>query len=997
MSTGEKLEVEVRAKIDPSMTRELNKATQGFEQFGKAAEGASPKVDAQIQKMENLKRSSTEVGKGMLVAGAAIGAGVFFAVQAFADFDKALSGYKAVSQASRAETEALTAEAMRLGEQFGKSASEVVDAATALNKAGVSTADILGGALQGALNLAATDTIALADAAEAASIAMVQFGLAGEDVPHLADLLAAGAGEAVGSVSDLTLGMKQSGLVAGQFGLSVEETVGTLSAFAAAGLVGSDAGTSFKTMLLALASPSGAAAKEMARLGLSAYDAQGNFIGVEALAGELQRTMGGLSQESRNAAMSIIFGQDAIRASTELYKLGAQGVDEWTKKVDQTGYASRVAAEKLNNLTGDWQKLVVSIENGLIESGSAADGFLRPVIQAVTGVVQAFNDLPESAKGATLAFAATSSGALLLAGAVLTIAPKLLEAKQAYDKLTAASPGFSSGLSKAAKAAEIAGAAFAGLLIAGRIGNHLTGTGRSFEEMAQQILKASNAGDKFSQTFDADFLKHAGGNLLGEMKVGNLQDLFKASDQDDFNGFMNNVVKGLTGYEAQVHRATNAISQADKVLANMATSGNTKAAADGFAQFAKASGEAGLSQEKLFARFPDYINSLRAQATQMKVNLSEEELYQWAIGNTPAKIEAYKSSLAGKTQAEAVAAEQTERFSEALAEIGVSASGAIENLSAFTDWLISAGLMTLSTRDATSQYEEAIDGLKGKTDEIMATHIQLGGVLNETASDFDLNTEAGRAANGVFAELAQKGLASASAFAKNGESQEVVQGQLVKTYDNMVLAAQGFGLSEDAAIALTREVLKVPPGVDIKSWMSEQARIEAEKTKAAMDAIDGRVVKTYTQNLVENINRQITQQRTESDPSMTAFEPGTFAPGKAAGGAIYGSGPKGVDKDLYRLARGEHVMTSEEVDAMGGQAAVYAMRAAVRSGRAYSAAGTSAAGGSSGPSGPVEMVGTLELNADATKATFRGIARGEAADVVRQADQQSAYTRTGRP
>ncbi|MEV8079758.1 phage tail tape measure protein [Pseudarthrobacter oxydans] len=975
MSTGEKLEVEVRAHIDSSMERDLKKAAQGFEQFGKSAEGAGLKVDAQAKKMEDLKRASTEVGRGMLVAGAAIGAGVFFAVQAFANFDKSLSGFKAVSGATKAETDALTDTAMRLGEQFGKSASEVVDAATALNKAGVSTADILGGALQGALNLAATDTIALADAAEAASIAMVQFGLAGEDVPHLADLLAAGAGEAVGNVSDLTLGMKQSGLVAGQFGLSVEETVGTLSAFAAAGLVGSDAGTSFKTMLLALASPSGVAAKKMAELGLSAYDAQGNFIGIEALAGELQRTMGGLSQESRNAAMSIIFGQDAIRASTELYKLGAAGVDEWTKKVDQTGYASRVAAEKLNNLTGDWQKLVVSIENGLIESGSSADGFLRPVIQQVTGVVQAFRDLPESAKGAVLAFAATSSGALLLAGAVLTIAPKLLEAKQAYDKLTAASPGFTGGLSKAAKAAEIAGAAFAGLLIAGRVGNHLAGTGRSFEEMAQQILKASNAGDKFSATFDADFLKHASGNLLGEMKVGNLQDLFKASDQDDFNGFMNNAVKGLTGYEAQVHRATNALSQADKVLANMATSGNTKAAADGFSQFAKASGDAGLSQEKLFARFPEYINSLRAQATQMKVNLSDEELYQWAIGNAPAKITAYTNSITGKSQAEAASAAATEKFSEALAEIGVSASGAIENLSAFTDWLISAGLMTLSTRDATAQYEEAIDGLGQKTADIMATHVQLGGVLNETATDFDLTSEAGRAGNAVFAELAQKGLASAAAFAKNGESQEVVQGQLVKTYNNMVTAAQGFGLSEDAAVALTREVLKVPPGVDVKSWMSEQARIEAEKTKAAMDAIDGRVVKTYTQNLVENINRQITQQRTESDPSMTAFEPGTFAPGKAAGGAIYGDGPKGVDKDLYRLAKGEHVLTSDEVDRMGGQAAVYAMRAAIRSGVARPAAAPAAAAPAAGPAQGVNVEQIVIQQVDDTIGTSHAVTR----------------------
>lgn len=987
MSTVEKLEVEVRANIG-NMEQQLEKAGRSVEKFGKSADAAGEKVQAQARKMEDMKRASTEVGKGMLLAGATIGAGVFLAVKAFSDYEKALSGFRAVSGATRGETEALTQTAMKLGESFGVSASEVVNAATALNKAGVSTADILGGALQGAMNLAATDTLAVADAAEVAAIAMTQFGLAGKDVPHLADLLAAGAGEAVGSVSDLTLGLKQSGLVAGQFGLSVEETVGTLSAFAAAGLVGSDAGTSFKAMLLALASPSGAAAKKMAELGLSAYDAQGDFIGIEGLAGQLQTTMGGLSQESRNAALSIIFGQDAIRSSTVLYNIGAKGVEDWTRKVDQSGYASKVAAEKLNNLDGDWKKLTVSIENSMIDMGSSADGFLRPVIQAVTGTVQAFRDLPEPVKGAVLAFAGISSGALLLGGAVLTIAPKLIDAKQAFDKLSDASPRLTGGLGKAAKAAEIAGAAFAALLIAGRIGNELSGQGRSFEEMAQQIMKASQAGDKFGETFNKDFLKHASGNLLGEMNVGNLKDLFKASDQDDFNGFMNNAVKGLTGYEAQVHRATNTIAQADKVLANLATSGNTKAAAADFQQFAKASGEAGLSHEKLFARFPEYINSLRAQATQMKVNLSDEELYQWAIGNAPAKIEAYASSIAGKTQAEAAGAAAAEKFSAALDEIGVSASGVIVNLQAFTDWLVSAGLMTLSTRDATAQYEEAIDELGAKTAEIMKTQAQLGGVLTENAADFDLTTEAGRAANGVFAELAQKGLASASAFAKNGESQEVVQGQLVKTYDNMVIAAMGFGMGKEEAEALTRSILKVPAGVDIKTWMDQQARIEAEKTKAALDLIDGRVVRTYTEHrnttFIDTVRSDsvVNGSGTSHDGAKKAY---------ASGGAVAGPGAKGVDSVRAMLAPGEHVLTASEVDRMGGQAAVYAMRAAVRSGSAYRspASATPAAAGPVNVGAPDVKVFIGNEQIDARIETVSG-------RVISRADKQTSRTRVGR-
>jgi TP901 family phage tail tape measure protein len=99
----------------------------------------------------------------------------------------------------------------------------------------------------------------VADAAQIAATALTQFKLEGSDIPHVADLLAAGAGKAQGSVDDLSQALNQGGLVASQAGQSIEDTTGVLAAFAAAGLIGSDAGTSLKTALIALEKPSTAA------------------------------------------------------------------------------------------------------------------------------------------------------------------------------------------------------------------------------------------------------------------------------------------------------------------------------------------------------------------------------------------------------------------------------------------------------------------------------------------------------------------------------------------------------------------------------------------------------------------------------------------------------------------------------------------------------------------------------------------------------------------
>src|SRR5207342_2492910 len=196
----------------------------------------------------------------------------------------------------------------------------------------------------GALNLAATGNLDVADSAEVAATAMAQFNLSGRDVPHIADLIAAGAGKAQGEVSDMAAALKQSGLVASQFGLSIEETTGTLAAFANAGLIGSDSGTSFKTMLLSLASPSAKAAGLMKELGIAAYDAQGNFVGITQLAEQLKQKLGPLSQAQRDAALATIFGTDAIRAANVLYKEGGQGITDWTSKVNDSGFAAEAAA-----------------------------------------------------------------------------------------------------------------------------------------------------------------------------------------------------------------------------------------------------------------------------------------------------------------------------------------------------------------------------------------------------------------------------------------------------------------------------------------------------------------------------------------------------------------------------------------------------------------------------------------------------------------------------
>lgn len=408
-------------------------AAQGYMSGMDAVQRKTAETGSEIEKLNQKKQAFTQLGVAAMGFGAAAAAGVGIAISRFADFDQQMSYVQAATHETASNMNLLRDAALEAGARTVYSAAEAAGAVEELAKAGVSTADILSGGLDAALDLAAAGGMQVADAAAVAATTLKQFGLQGEQASHVADLLAAGAGKAQGDVSDMSQALKQGGLVANQFGLSVDETVGTLSAFASAGMLGSDAGTSFRTMLLRLANPSGEAAAKMKELGINAYDAQGQFVGMSGLAGQLQSSLSRLTQEQQNAALAIIFGQDAIRGANVLLQQGAAGIDLWTDKVNDQGYAAETAALRLDNLKGDVEQLGGAFDTALIQSGSGANEALRSLVQIVTGAVGAFTDLPEPVQQGALYLAAAASAVGLLSGAFLIGVPRVAEFKSVVN------------------------------------------------------------------------------------------------------------------------------------------------------------------------------------------------------------------------------------------------------------------------------------------------------------------------------------------------------------------------------------------------------------------------------------------------------------------------------------------------------------------------------------------------------------------------------------
>jgi TP901 family phage tail tape measure protein len=398
--------------------------------LGNQASTSSKKTaDASRTATQQAKKDIHELERAQTAIAAAGVLTVGMILKSAADFDQAMSHVQAATHESADNMDLLREAAIDAGARTVFSATEAANGIENLAKAGVSTADILGGALDGALNLAAAGTLAVADAAEITATALTQFQLDGSQASHVADLLAAGAGKAQGEVSDMALALKYAGVPAAGLGVSIEQTAGTIALLAKNGIVGEQAGTSLRGMLSSLTSPSKVAALEMEKLGISVFDARGNFLGLDGVAGQLKTRLGGLTQQERANSLGRIFGNEQLQAANVLYREGAKGVHEWTKQVNDAGYAAETAAIKQDNLKGDAEKLGGALSSLFIDLGEGGQGPLRDLTQLVTDLVGGLDALPGPVKAAALGVLLLGTAAVGLSLAATKIGPPFLAAR----------------------------------------------------------------------------------------------------------------------------------------------------------------------------------------------------------------------------------------------------------------------------------------------------------------------------------------------------------------------------------------------------------------------------------------------------------------------------------------------------------------------------------------------------------------------------------------
>jgi len=934
------------------------------------------------------------VGKASMIFGGAILAGVGIAVKSFMEFDSAMSEVQASTHETSANMDLLREAAINAGADTAFSAKEAAQGIDELAKAGVSTKDILGGGLTGALSLAAAGSLGVGEAAEIAATALTQFKLSGDKVPHLADLLAAGAGKAQGSVQDMGMALKQAGLVAASTGLSIEETTGGLAAFASAGLIGSDAGTSFKSMLQRLTPQSAEAQAKMDELGISAYDAQGKFVGLAKFSENLKTAFAGQSDEARNAAMGVIFGSDAVRAANVLYEQGAQGISDWTDKVNDAGYAAVTASIKQDNLAGDLEKLGGSFDSLLIKSGGGLAESLRGLVQGAEDLVDAFGKIPAPVLNAGAGIAGIAGSALLVGGAVMSALPKLMEFRGSMSALAEASPRAAGGINRVAKAAGLAAVALVGLEIFNAVAYDKRV--HSTEEIGNAILRLNKAasGEGISALDGqlSDFGNFAGKRIAPDINsaADAIARITHPQDSDGINRWADKAF-GWTGLaKSNTTQVDEALGKVGDELGNLVKNGGADAAAKSFSKLSDEFIKNGSSAQDALDHVPGYKDALLGLATQAGVVLEGQDLLDFAMGKVPASMQGAATATETYTTAAGQAAPVTEQMAKDLEAVGLSAEGAVTDIDAFAQSLFAAGLLSLSSSDASIAYQDSIDKMTAS--------------VKENGTTLDINTEKGRANQSAFNGIAQAAITSAEAHAKetfaskgSAAAQGELQGALGQSYKDLITAAGQLGITGDAADTMARKALGIPKKIPIDTWVKDQASGTLDAIRGKADALNGKSINLYT-NIHETTFLNTVRSDSVSNGRGTADK---RAAAYATGGRVYGPGTTTSDSIDARLSKDEYVLTAAAARKVG-----YAQLDAwnggdtqpLKAGTQYAPASAPArqAITASGPSGDTIVYVTNPFTGEEVRGIVRSVSTGVAEGAISAADRQSAYARPGR-
>lgn len=418
-------------------------------QYNQAMQDAAKhtrEVGSEAEKLAQKREAFDQLGRGMLVTGAAFTAGAVLSVKAAMDWESAWAGVTKTVEGTPEELSAVEQGLRDLTSVLPASHEEIAAVAEAAGQLGVQTPNVVA-FTRTMIDLGETTNLSANDAATALARFSNIMGTSQGDADRLGSaIVGLGNNYATTEAEIVEMSLRLAG-AGKQIGLTEGDVLGLSTALSSVGIEAEAGGSAFSKVMIDIAASvdEGGERLEMfagvAGVSAEEFAAKWRSEPSEALALFVQGLSDAESQGSSTLGVLAELGITEVRMRDALLR-SASASDQFTAAMAQ----GNKEFEDNNALTAEAAKRYDTVESKMAIAGNAIRDAaidvgeqLLPAVAAgaesITGLAQLFGDLPEPVQGLIGIFGSVAGVVGLVGGAALLAVPKIAAFKVAMADL----------------------------------------------------------------------------------------------------------------------------------------------------------------------------------------------------------------------------------------------------------------------------------------------------------------------------------------------------------------------------------------------------------------------------------------------------------------------------------------------------------------------------------------------------------------------------------
>ena len=364
---------------------------------GKVNNSFNQSIGAAQGKMTTLGNVAAKAAQIAAAAWGAVKIGQFIgdAVNNYKDFEKAMDASAVTARASNEEYAQMEAAARAAGAATTKTATEAAEALGYMALAGWDVQKSTAG-LMPILRLSEATNLDLARASDLVTDSMSALGVGEangikgvQDMTDYLNLAVQAQRASNTSAEALMEALIGCGGAAKSIGVDMGDLSTALGILANNGTKGAEAGTALNSMLMRMTSKDVALKAMWKDLGVSVYDDVGEFRGLEAVLGDIQKKMSTMTTQDKMATLAKVAGTNYSTEMSYLLASMASTGAEAEEYLRAAGLEGDALTEALANTSSAWETLEKDIMNH--------SGVLDEVAKANTDNLQGAIELFKSA------------------------------------------------------------------------------------------------------------------------------------------------------------------------------------------------------------------------------------------------------------------------------------------------------------------------------------------------------------------------------------------------------------------------------------------------------------------------------------------------------------------------------------------------------------------------------------------------------------------------